>query len=474
MHTHTHVVSSLNPSFLALVPNDLRPIHPSIHPPYIGTAKLIPAETDRRMEEDPHPHPHPHPQAEAEAEPPCYFLCPISLQIMRDPVTLPTGITYDRHAIERWLLAAATCPLTKQPVPADCDPTPNHTLRRLILSWQATHAPHTPSKQPPPPPTETDRARVAALLSRLHDASSTAPPPHQELLAALRDLRDVAAESDRGRRLVAAVPGALDALAAAAVVCDEALQVIASLQLSDQCLARVVHANNHTLVDALVSALQRPSTASRERAALLLHGATAAMPANRLASLPEQVFREVVQLLRDRAALSSWPATKAALHVLVATTSWGRNRVKAADAGAVPVLVDMLFDPASERRRRACELALAALDRLCGCAEGRADLVAHAAGVAAVGRKALRVSEAATDKAVRVLRSVARHASTPAVLQEMAQTGVVATLCLVAQSEQYAERTRERARETLRLHATAWRTSPCLHHHLRAAMYYTF
>jgi hypothetical protein len=117
--------------------------------------------------------------------------------------------------------------------------------------------------------------------------------------------------------------------------------------------------------------------------------------------------------------------------VLVRTAAWGRNRVKA----ALHVLVDMLFDDGAERR--ACELVLAALDRLCGCAEGRADLVAHAAGVAAVGRKALRVSEVAMDKAVRVLRSVARHAATAAVVQEMAQAGVVATLCVVAQSEQY-------------------------------------
>jgi len=177
------------------------------------------------------------------------------------------------------------------------------------------------------------------------------------------------------------------------------------------------------------------------------------------------VFSEAVELLRDRPAVSR-SATKAALHVLVRTAAWGFNCVKAVDTGAVPVLVDMLFDDGAERRE--CELVLAALERLCGCAEGRADLVAHAAGVAAVGRKALRVSEVATDKAVRVLRSVARHAATAAVVQEMAQAGVVATLCLVAQSEQYAERTRERARETLRLHARAWRTSPCLHHHLQA------
>jgi hypothetical protein len=87
--------------------------------------------------------------------------------------------------------------------------------------------------------------------------------------------------------------------------------------------------------------------------------------------------------------------------------------------------------------------------------------------VVAVGGRAVGVSDVATDRAVRVLRSVARHAATPAVVQEMAQTGVVGTLCAVALSEHYGERTRERAQETLRRHARAWRTSPCLHRHLR-------
>jgi hypothetical protein len=410
-----------------------------------------------------------------EVEVPCYFLCPISLQMMRDPVTLPTGITYDRDGIERWLLTAATCPLTKQPVPADCDPTPNHTLRRLIQSWSAAAG----VERVPTPKPRTDRARVAALVSRIAAAGtatgrSTAAPP-RELLAALREIRDVAAESERSRKLVAAVPGAVDVLAAVfvasaaakpggAAVCDEALEVVSSLQLSEHRLARVFSDTNGALVDALASVLRRPNTASRARAALLLQNVTAAMSPGGLVSLPEQVFAEVVQLIRDEVSRA---ATKAALHVLVGATSWGRNRVKAVDAGAVPVLVGMLLENGGPERR-ACELALGALDRLCGCAEGRAELVAHGAGVVAVGGRAVGVSDVATDRAVRVLRSVATHAATPAVVQEMAQTGVVGTLCAVALSEQCAERTKERARETLRRHARAWRTSPCLHHHLQA------
>ncbi|KAF8769337.1 hypothetical protein HU200_006856 [Digitaria exilis] len=393
-----------------------------------------------------------------EVEVPCYLVCPISLQLMRDPVTLPSGITYDRDGIERWLLTAGSCPVTKQPVPVDCEPTPNHTLRRLIHSWAAIHsfAIQTPA---------TDLARVASLVSQVAAAAKTT----KRSSAALRELKDVAAESERSRKLVAAAPGVADALFAVLVASgdDEALEIICSLQLPEQCLLRVIETNESELVSALVSALQRSNAASREHAALLLQKVMSLSLNNR--NLPEQVFVEVVRLLRDRHQVSK-AATKAALHVLAGATPWGRNRLKAVDAGAVPVLVDMLLEL---QERHACELALAALDRLCGCAEGRAELVAHGAGVAAVGAMMMRVSDVATDKAVRVLRSLARHAATPAVLQEMAQTGAVGTLCVVAaqsSSEQccYSQRTRERARETLRLHARAWRTSPCLHRHLQA------
>ncbi|KAL5214168.1 hypothetical protein ABZP36_003320 [Zizania latifolia] len=403
-------------------------------------------------------------QEQQQVEVPSYFVCPISLQIMRDPVTLPTGITYDRDGIERWLLSAGTCPLTKQPVAPDCDPTPNHTLRRLIQSWCALHADHGVELVPTPKP-PADRARVAALVSRLHATTSAA------LLDALRELKDVVSESDRNRKLLALVPGAVDILAAvitassqsATAVCDEALEIICSLQLSEQCLARVIERDSEALVDALVDTLQRSNAKSRAHAAVLLADVTAAMSPSRLVSLPEQVFVEMVQLLRDKV---SNPATKTALHVLVGTTSCGRNRVKAVEAGAVPVLIDMLLDGPD---RRTCELTLATLDRLCGCAEGRAALVAHGTGVAMVGKMVLRVSDLATDKAVRVLRSVARNTATAAVVQEMAQTGVVGKLCLVVESaEQCSERTRERAGETLRLHARAWRNSPCLQPHLQA------
>jgi hypothetical protein len=93
-----------------------------------------------------------------------------------------------------------------------------------------------------------------------------------------------------------------------------------------------------------------------------------------------------VELLRDRPVSRS--AIKAALHVLVRTTAWGRNRIKAVDiTGTVPVPVDMLFDDGVERR--ACELVLAALDMLFDDATERraCELVLTAAARGAVPKR---------------------------------------------------------------------------------------
>ena len=141
------------------------------------------------------------------------------------------------------------------------------------------------------------------------------------------------------------------------------------------------------------------------------------------------------------------------------------NRVKAVEAGAVATLVELLLD---EGGRCVTELAVVAIDHLCGCAEGRSELVAHPAGLAVVSKKAMRVSLAATESAVRALHAVARHSPTPAVLQEMLAVGVVAKLMLVLQVDA-GDKARLRAKEMLKAHARVWKDSPCLQAHLKAS-----
>ena len=47
-----------------------------------------------------------------EASAPPSFLCPISRELMRDPVTLADGHSYERENIEQWFSAHNTSPIT--------------------------------------------------------------------------------------------------------------------------------------------------------------------------------------------------------------------------------------------------------------------------------------------------------------------------------------------------------------------------
>lgn len=57
--------------------------------------------------------------------------CPISLEVMRDPVMAADGHSYERAAIERWLAAHRTSPMTGRVLP-HCELVPNHRLRAVI------------------------------------------------------------------------------------------------------------------------------------------------------------------------------------------------------------------------------------------------------------------------------------------------------------------------------------------------------
>ncbi|KAJ8542362.1 hypothetical protein K7X08_017228 [Anisodus acutangulus] len=73
---------------------------------------------------------------------PPLFRCPISLDLLKDPVTLCTGQTYDRSNIEKWLSSGnSTCPVTMQKL-NDSSIVPNTTLRHVIDRWLQINCSH--------------------------------------------------------------------------------------------------------------------------------------------------------------------------------------------------------------------------------------------------------------------------------------------------------------------------------------------
>ncbi|XP_050383507.1 U-box domain-containing protein 16 [Argentina anserina] len=66
---------------------------------------------------------------------PVDFRCPISLELMRDPVAVSTGQTYDRESIKLWIESGHnTCPKTGQAL-AHTSLIPNRALKNLIAMW---------------------------------------------------------------------------------------------------------------------------------------------------------------------------------------------------------------------------------------------------------------------------------------------------------------------------------------------------
>ncbi|GAB2274546.1 hypothetical protein Dimus_009313 [Dionaea muscipula] len=412
-------------------------------------------------------------------EVPPHFLCPISLELMRDPVTISTGITYDRDSIERWLFSCnnTTCPVTKLILsPSDrLHIIPNHNLRRLIQSWCILHG----VDRIPTPKAPVDASHLSKLIS---DARRL-PNTHRKCLQRLKSISNSGIERNR-KHLEAS--GAVGFLASVIIRRDDwadvsdALSILHQMDPSDGNLRSLINdQESEALVDSLLQVLRRGQGESRALAVSLVGSIYRVADPNKMMSARPELFVEIVRVLKEhmqqqQIITSSLGGLKSGLRLLSELNPWGRNRIKAINAGAVECMVELLLLVQSGgcstcntagTERRVCEMALNVLDQLCGCAEGRVELLRHGAGLAVVSKKILRVSNAASDRAVKILGAVAKHCANGRVLGEMLEVGVVAKLCLVLQVE-CGLKAKERAMEILRLHSRAWKNSPCIPPHL--------
>ncbi|KAL8094979.1 hypothetical protein AgCh_036472 [Apium graveolens] len=401
-----------------------------------------------------------------EIEVPSYFLCPISLEIMKDPVILSTGITYDRMSIEKWIFLRKnnTCPVTKQLL-SDTELTPNHTLRRLIQAWCTLNASYGIQRIATP--------RLPVSTSQISKLLKDAKSPKLQMRC-LKRLKSIASENETNKRFIEAA-GASNFLASIIINAnrssedevaeeefeltkpeDEALGILYQLQLSETSLKSLIRENGE-FIESMIRFMKCENYESRTYSVLLLKAIFSVVDQVEMMSFRDELFKEIVHVLKDEI---SPKASKAALQLLINLCPLGRNRVKASEAGAVQVIVDFLLSHPSDRRFS--EMALTVLDLLCQCAEGRSELLKHGAGLSVVSKRILRVSRFASDRGVRIIHSVAKFSgSSSSVLQEMLQLGVVSKLCLVLQMD-CGSKAKEKATEILKMHSRAWKNSPCL------------
>lgn len=385
-------------------------------------------------------------------EVPHYFVCPISLHIMKDPVTAITGITYDRESIEHWLFSNknTTCPVTKQPLPRDSDLTPNHNLRRLIQAWCTENASQGIDRIPTPKPPPS-KAQVVKMLRDLK---------HPQLQSkAMCQLELLAAENERNRKCMVEA-GVSKAMLMFLLNCcfkrnqteglEEALSVLLFVGISSSEMKQIL-TENEQLLDALTWVLRCSSMAShmsaiKTHALLVLKSIVEKVDPSVLGRLKPEFFALVVGTLRNR---NGTQEINAALHIMMDTCPWGRNRAMMIEAGAVFDLIEFEFGMSE---RRTSELVFGILFHLCCCADGRARFLSHRGSVFLVSKRILSVSPAVDDRALMILSLICKYSATNAVIQEMLEVGAVARLCTLFQVN-CASYLKDRAREILRSHS---------------------
>ncbi|GLJ05431.1 hypothetical protein SUGI_0018120 [Cryptomeria japonica] len=397
-------------------------------------------------------------------EVPSYFRCPISMELMRDPVTISTGMTYDRESIEHWFYTCnkKTCPATMQEI-QNFDMTPNHTLRRLIQGWCVANSSKGVDRIPTPRP-PVDSLQVSDLLQQAARSN-----PFQAIQA-LKKLNLLIRESQRNRRCIeAAGPGPIlipllakwcpeEIESENSKICEEALGILHLILLS-QDSARLV--SEPRAMRSLGLILQRGNSHARLHAAMLLQNvAVQRVDWEVIVRQNINVLHGLVEMLREE---FSHQVTLSALDALKAMCKFSRrNKLRAVDAGLVFVLIQLLPEAEGPKAEKILDL----LDKVIDCAEGRAAMADHAMGIAAVSKKMMRVSEFGRSKAVRILWSLCSFAPIASILRDMIQFGGVSKLCLVLQMEGGAK-SKQKAKEVLKLHAKSWFNSPCFPLHLR-------
>ncbi|XP_062219259.1 U-box domain-containing protein 27-like [Phragmites australis] len=354
-----------------------------------------------------------------EVKVPNLFRCPISLDVMRSPVSLCTGVTYERASIQRWIDSGnTTCPATMLPLPST-DLVPNLTLRRLIALWASTAA---PSAIGPPAPSAvgpTPAAAAAELLRRVAAPGADPCPALRKLAAFLSD--DDVDEFDKNA--LARASGAAETLAsvlrrgekeAGLEAAEAAVRVLAAIATSDcieeenkKRVAAALATDAASTVASLArvlrsgSALEAQVDAARLVQSLLRN---AAPGVSATVAESEELVAELIRLIgpvNEKGSLDKH-AVAAGLSCLAAIAATRRSRSEMVRLGAVPAAVRILIADAGSPSQ-----ALRVLEAAVGCAEGRAAICESAeSAIPAVVSKMMKGGMDGAEAAVSVLWAV--------------------------------------------------------------------
>ncbi|KAL2248936.1 U-box domain-containing protein 1-like [Sesamum indicum] len=309
------------------------------------------------------------------------FRCPISLDLMKDPVIVASGHTYDRNSIAQWINSGHhTCPKSGQRL-IHMALIPNYALRSLIHQWcQENNIPTVDSTSSSELERTTSKKRssetvidhISATKAAVDAVKMTAEFLVGKLATGSPDIQRQAAYEIRllaktgmeNRRIIAEA-GAIPFLVTLLGSLDSRIQenaVTALLNLS-------INENNKTLImaagaiDNVVDVLQSGRTMeAKENAAAAVFSLSIIDDYKVIIGAHPRAIPALVGLLGEGTPAGKRDAATALFNLAVLNV----NRAKVILAGAIPLLINLLTDD----KAGVTDDALAVLALLLGCPEG--------------------------------------------------------------------------------------------------------
>lgn len=346
---------------------------------------------------------------------PIHFKCPISLDLMKDPVTLSTGITYDRESIERWIEAGNfTCPVTNQ-VLRTTDQIPNHSIRKMIQDWCVQNK-SCGVERIPTPRIPITAHQVSDIRARIEAATISGDATKCKEL--LRKIKNLAKESERNKRCMV-VNGIGSVLANSFETF-----AISNLSMEDADVNDLLKEMLSALTWALFPNGQEISTVSISEASVRCmawflksdndlssrRDAICVLRELIISSYKDEQGSCVVEALRGIQGIEECltemvkvpicpRATKASLvviHHMMMVESIASTFVQ---MGLFPLVLEILVDG----DKSACEKALVVIDDICSWRQGREIAHENALTIPLLVKKMLRVSDMATQLSVSTI-----------------------------------------------------------------------
>ncbi|KAI3429092.1 RING-type E3 ubiquitin transferase, partial [Psidium guajava] len=263
------------------------------------------------------------------------FRCPISLELMKDPVIVSTGQTYERSCIEKWLEEGhGTCPKTQQAL-ISTSLTPNYVLRSLIAQWCEANGIEPPKRPESSAFSPADRTKIEVLLRKL---ISGIPEEQHSAAGEIRLL----AKRNADNRIAIAEAGAIPLLVSLLLTPDSrtqehAVTALLNLSICENNKGAIVSSG---AVPGIVHVLKKGSMEARENAAATLFSLSV-VDEYKVAIGGSGAIPPLVALLSEGTQRGKKDAAAALFNLCI----YQGNKIKAVRASIVPTLMRLLTEP---------------------------------------------------------------------------------------------------------------------------------